>query len=119
MLLRLAFWLTVVVFLLPSDPQQQARLHAALTGALARAGGFCDRNTGTCSAGGEVWATFLRKAEFGMRLVGDLIGGARTPPDAAPPPADWRGPGRAEPRGRQLPPGFYRPPGRGPGYGGG
>ena len=44
MLLRLAFWLAVVVFLLPSDPQQQARLHATLMGAMGRAGGFCDRN---------------------------------------------------------------------------
>lgn len=115
-LLRVAFWLTVVVFLLPSDPQQQARLHAALTGAIERAGGFCDRNTSTCMAGGEAWVAFLRKAEFGLRLVGDLVGGGRTLPDAGPPPDYRRGPGRTDPRGPRLPP--YQPSWRG-GHGGG
>ena len=43
-----------------------------------------------------------------MRLVGDLIGGGRTLPDAAPPPDYRRGPGRADPRGREPPP-FHRP----------
>jgi hypothetical protein len=112
MLLRLAFWLAVVVFLLPSDPQQQARLLAAATTAMERATTFCDRNAKACAVGGEVWANFLKKAEFGMRLLGDLLGG-RPAPDAAPAPQDKHGAAKADPSGSPLPLETYRPPWRG------
>jgi len=117
-LLRLAFWLSVVVYLLPSDPQQQARLRATVLSVTGRGTTVCDRNDGTCLAGGEVWTTFIRKAEFGLRLVGDVIGGGRTLPDAAPPSWDrYRG-GRADPRGPPLPPDVHQPPWRGQPRGG-
>jgi hypothetical protein len=87
-LLRLAFWLGLLVLLLPSDPQQQARLYAAATAMVERAAGFCDRNARTCAVGGEVWAIFLKKAEFALRLVGDLVAGRPAP--QAPPPQDKR-----------------------------
>jgi hypothetical protein len=98
MLLRLAFWLAVLVFLLPSDPQQQARLYAAATTAMERVATFCDRNAKTCGVGAEVWATFVRKAEFGLRLIGDLLAG-RPGPDSAPATPHKRGLGKTEPRG--------------------
>jgi hypothetical protein len=97
-LLRLAFWLSVVVFMLPSDPQQQARLHAIVMSALGRVNTYCDPNDRTCGAGGEVWATFVKKAEFGLRLIGDIVGGVRTLPDGAPPPPDKRWTPRVDPR---------------------
>lgn len=119
MLLRLAFWLTVVVFLLPSDPQQQARLRATVMSIMGRATTFCDRNDGPCAAGGEVWASFLRKAEFGMRLVGDLIGGGSTQPGAAPPPPGRHPTGRLDRRSPPpSPPGLYQPQWRGQNGGG-
>lgn len=96
MLLRLAFWLAVVVFLLPSDPQQQAKLHAAATTAMERVTTFCDRNAKTCVVGAEVWANFVKKAEFGLRLIGDLLAG-RPGPDSAPDTPDRRRLGKAEP----------------------
>jgi hypothetical protein len=119
MLLRLAFWLAVVVFMLPSDPQQQARLRATVMSIMGRATAFCDRNDRTCAAGGEAWATFLRKAEFGMRLVGDLIGGGGPQPDWGPPPPDRRWNGRPDRRPPPpVPPGFHQPPWGGPNGGG-
>ena len=112
-LLRLAFWLAVIVFLLPSDPQQQARLSSTVTTAIERLTTFCDRNAKTCVVGAEVWANFVKKAEFGLRLVGDLLGG-RPSPDPAPPPQDKRGAGKTDPRGALSPSDLYQPPWRGP-----
>lgn len=75
---KLAFWLGLVVMLLPSDAQQQARLYTTATTAVERVTTFCDRNARTCTLSAEAWATFLRKAEFAARLVGDMINtGAR------------------------------------------
>jgi hypothetical protein len=127
-LLRLAFWLGLLVLLLPTDAQQQARLSGFANSAMERLTGFCDRNGRTCAAGNDLWSTFLRKAEFGVRLVGDLLGaGGRQPPPPgtapgpapgippgmAPPPPDRRS-GRADPRGTLTPSDLYQPPWRGP-----
>jgi hypothetical protein len=90
-LLRLAFWLSLLVFVLPSDPQQQARLYAAVAAVTQRASTFCDHNGRTCDVGGEFWATFLRKAEFALRLVSDLVSGRQGP--EPPPPPQRRGTG--------------------------
>ena len=113
MLFRLAFWLAVVVFLLPSDAQQQARLYATATTAMERVTTFCDRNAKTCVVGAEVWANFVKKAEFGLRLLGDLLTGPPGP-DTAPPPQDKRGAGKADPRGTLSPLDLYQPSWRGP-----
>jgi hypothetical protein len=111
-LLRLAFWLAVVVYLLPSDPQQQARLHAIVMSALGRVNTYCDPNDRTCGAGGEAWATFVKKAEFGIRLIGDIFGGVRTPNGG--PPHDPRWTGRPDPRRPRPPSELDQPPWRGP-----
>ena len=126
--MRLAFWLALLVLLLPTDAQQQARLSNVANSAMGRFTSFCDRNGKTCTAGGDLWSTFLRKAEFGVRLVGDLLGaGGRQapapdvrsdvapgmPPNMAPPPQDRRT-GRADRRGTLTPSDLYRPPWRGP-----
>jgi hypothetical protein len=77
-LIRLAFWLGVVVLLLPTDAQQQARVYNTAVSTIERVTTFCDRNARTCTVAGEAWATFLKKAEFGARLLGELISsGAR------------------------------------------
>ena len=107
-LIRLAFWLGLVVLLLPTDERQQARLYGTAVSTVERVTTFCDRNAQLCSASVDFWATFLRKAEFGARVVGDLITSSGrkdevTPavdvvpaPAPAPAPADFRR--RAEPR---------------------
>jgi hypothetical protein len=114
-MLRLAFWLAVVVYLLPSDPQQQARLHAIVMSALGRVNTYCDSNDRTCGAGSELWASFVNKAQFGLRLVGDIVsgGGGRRPPDE-PRLQDRRWNGRADPRRPRVPQEDYTPR-RGPG----
>jgi hypothetical protein len=130
-LMRLAFWLALLVLLLPTDSAQQARFTSFAGGALERLSGFCDRNATTCEIGSAAWATFLRKAEFGLRLVGDLVGvggerhASAPAPDQrpdAPPLAYGKRPGnrpgssmgKAPPPVDALPPDPYQPPWRAP-----
>jgi hypothetical protein len=81
--IRMAFWLGVAVMLLPTDAQQQARLYSTAVNAVERASTFCDRNTRTCEMGAQAWAAFLKKAEFGARLVGDMISSRVGHPETA------------------------------------
>ena len=81
--IRLAFWLGLVVLLLPSDERQQRRLYAAAVATIERATTFCDRNPKVCEASGDLWAMFLKKAEFGARVAIDIAGsGGRASDDA-------------------------------------
>lgn len=72
-LLRAAFGLAVIVMLLPTDEAQQAKIVGSAGIAAERAATFCERNAATCAAGAELWATFLKKAEFGAKLAGNLV----------------------------------------------
>jgi hypothetical protein len=96
--IRMAFWLGLVVLVMPTEEHQQARVYNAATAAVERAATFCDRNPKTCATGGQLWATFLKKAEFGARLAVDLISKSGRD-DAASPSVQ---PAKAEPRGRRV-----------------
>ncbi len=71
-LIRTAFWLSLVVLLLPSDAQQQARLYNTASDAASHAATFCDRNRSICNQGALYWASFQTKLEFGTRMAIDL-----------------------------------------------
>lgn len=116
-LIRVAFWLSLAVLLLPTDERQQARLYGTAAATLERVVTFCDRNAQTCATGADLWATFLKKAEFGGRMAVELIsstgrkdGGAPTP-TAEPISATGPEP-KAAPRGT-LTPTDLGPPWRG------
>lgn len=118
-LLRTAFWLSVVIFLIPVDHTAEQQAQTATVqpiGALEAAtaaqatisdmSGFCGRNPTACDIGGRVATTFLLKAQTGARMVYDFIDrsladkagatdvdhGTLTATDLAP---AWRGPGKA------------------------
>jgi hypothetical protein len=100
-LIRLAFWVGLAVLLLPSDERQQERLYATAAATVERAATFCDRNEKVCATAGELWATFLKKAEFGARLAINAAGAAgRASDDAAPLPPQ---PASARPEPRLNP----------------
>lgn len=103
--------LGAVVALMPTDQAQQARFYEQAAGAVRWTVTFCDRNAAMCTEGQALWATFVKKAEFGAGVAYDLIqrqisGSAEAPvhpasdADSAPRgtlrPADlepvWRGP---------------------------
>jgi Family of unknown function (DUF5330) len=70
--IRTIFVLAVGVMLLPTDEAQQAKVAGNAGAAAASAATFCERNPSTCAAGSEMWALFLKKAEFGARLAGSM-----------------------------------------------
>ena len=83
--IRVAFWLSLVVLLLPTDERQQARLYGTAVATAERVTTFCDRNAQTCATGAELWATFLKKAEFGARIAIDLATSSGRKDEAAVP----------------------------------
>ncbi len=72
-LIRTAFWVSLVVMLMPSDERRQADLFGSASAAVQWTVTFCDRNSDFCSRSGEFWQTFKQKAEFSARLASDLI----------------------------------------------
>ncbi|WP_237154861.1 DUF5330 domain-containing protein [Oryzibacter oryziterrae] len=85
-LIRTAFWLSVVIMLIPvdQDAARQSRagneqpigaLEAASAAqeALNDVSGFCGRNPAACSIGERVGTTFMLKARTGARIVSDFI----------------------------------------------
>jgi hypothetical protein len=107
-LIRAAFWLSVVVLLLPSDPQtgaQAPRVSAidglvAARAAVADMSAFCDRNPGVCVTGNAAFKVFVAKAEYGAYMLYRYLEQAKSlkaddhgtlkREDIAP---AWRGPG--------------------------
>jgi len=84
--IRLAFWLGLAVLLLPADERQQARLYGTAAETVERVTTFCDRNARVCSGSAELWATFVKKAEFGARMAVDLVSNAARKPEEAEAP---------------------------------
>ena len=108
-LIRMAFWVGLVVVLLPTDERQQARLYGTAVATVERVTTFCDRNAQACAAGAELWSTFVKKAEFGARMAIDLAtssgrkdedAGAATQPAAS---AKVKPEAKPEPSGHQVP----------------
>lgn len=71
-LIRMAFWVGLIVLLLPSDKERQAQLYKTATEAVHRAATFCDRNAALCEQSAKHWAVFRTKLEFGTKLVFDM-----------------------------------------------
>jgi hypothetical protein len=120
--IRATFWIGLLVLLLPTDERQQQRLYSTAVATVERATTFCDRNAKVCDATSEMWAMFLKKAEFGVRMAIDLAGsGNRAQDEAVPLPAQPtsarpRPEARMEPvRRGTLTPADLTPAWRGPG----
>ena len=81
-LLRAAFWLSVVVVLLPADSDtgdKAPRISAleALTAAestVADVSQFCDRNPDVCVTGGSAFHVFSEKVRYGVKMLYGVFG---------------------------------------------
>jgi len=81
-LLKLAFWLTIVVLLLPSDraqqgatPQVGASQAVSATGAVVTdVRGFCARQPDACAVGSSALTEFGHKAHAGAKMLYDFLG---------------------------------------------
>jgi hypothetical protein len=91
-LLRIAFWLSIVVLLLPSDPAKRGDNGRTQVGpteafevahaALDDARDFCARRPDTCVVGSQAFQTFGQKAQHGAKLLYEFLSNrfAETPP---------------------------------------
>lgn len=72
-LIRSAFWLFLLVMILPSEPAEQARLYQTASHALHQAATFCDRNAAICAEAEAQWVIFRRKLAVGTQMASDLV----------------------------------------------
>jgi Family of unknown function (DUF5330) len=67
--IRTAFWLLILILLLPTDQEQQARIYGTAQSAVSDVAGFCDRNPQTCATGQDALDVMVKKAEFGAKVL--------------------------------------------------
>jgi hypothetical protein len=80
-LLRAAFWMTVVVLLLPGDPKTGAdaprvgvvEAFVAARSAVADFSAFCERNPETCATGSTAMQVFVAKVKYGAEVVSSAL----------------------------------------------
>jgi hypothetical protein len=79
-LLRVAFWLTIVLALLPSGSSKPVQSSVGATEAMVAAGaavsdvsGFCDRQPNACAVGAQAAALIGQRAQAGAKMVYDFI----------------------------------------------
>jgi hypothetical protein len=74
-LIRTAFWLTIILLLLPTDEQQRSEVYGTAQAAVHDVATFCDRNPETCARGKDAFGVLVQKAQYGARMLMDLING--------------------------------------------
>jgi hypothetical protein len=74
-LLRTAFWLMIIVLLLPTDERQRNEVYGTAQAAVHDLATFCDRNPETCAKGKDAFGVLVQKAQFGARLLIDMFNG--------------------------------------------
>jgi hypothetical protein len=79
-LLRVAFWLTIVLALLPSGSSKPVPNSVGATEAMVAAGaavsdvtGFCDRQPNACVIGAQAAVAIGQRAQAGAKMVYDFI----------------------------------------------
>lgn len=72
-LMRSAFWLIVLILLIPTDGAQQKKIYGMAQTAVADIGSFCDRNPETCASGQFVVNALVQKVQYGARMVQALV----------------------------------------------
>jgi len=80
-LIKAAFWLTIVLLLIPADSgsgRKEDRVDAADAVAAAQATfedvrGFCGRQHGACDIGGKLLVTLSDKAQAGAKMLYDFL----------------------------------------------
>lgn len=102
-LLRIAFWLSIVLLLIPADPESGTEAPTvtvldalvATRSTIADLSHFCERNADVCATGGAAWALLTERAASGFHALieqfapADDDGNTLRPEDQEP---VWRGP---------------------------
>jgi hypothetical protein len=90
-LLRLGFWLTVVLVLLPSGGSQPTpKVNVSAVEAMSAAGaavsdvkGFCGRQAGACAVGSQVAHALGERAQAGAKMLYEFLSEQFGPSDTA------------------------------------
>jgi len=121
-LLKTAFWLTVVVMLLPANekrpPSQVGATEAvsAATATMSDMRQFCSRQPDACAVGSQAATTFGQKAQAGAKMLYEFLSDRTAPNETgsvAGKPADRPG-HAAQPSQHTLTPADIAPTWRGP-----
>jgi Family of unknown function (DUF5330) len=88
--LRSAFWLTILVMLLPADPVTGAAPRLTIVDAVTAAretiadlSGFCQRNRDVCVTSGAAIQLVAERAENGVEMIYEFLDGPSEPQDRA------------------------------------
>jgi hypothetical protein len=60
-LIRTAFWLIIIILLLPTDEGQQSKVYGTAEAAVKDVATFCDRNPDTCTTGRDAFQVLVHK----------------------------------------------------------
>lgn len=74
-LIRTAFWLLILVLLLPTDQDQQNQIYGSAQATVNDVVGFCDRNPQTCATGQDAFTVLVQKAQYGAQMLMTLVEG--------------------------------------------
>lgn len=72
-LLRSAFWLVILILLIPTDEAKQQQIYGTVRTALNDVTSFCERNPRTCASSQEAFDTLMRKAQTGGAMIMALV----------------------------------------------
>lgn len=72
-MIRTAFWLSLLILLLPTNEQDQRVVYGNAEAAVRDLSTFCARNPDVCDASKDAAATFSKKAQFGAKMVMDFF----------------------------------------------
>lgn len=72
-LIRTAFWLCLLILLLPTDEQEQRVVYGNAEAAVKDLSSFCARNPEVCEASKDAAHTFSKKAQFGAQMLMDFF----------------------------------------------
>lgn len=94
-LIRTAFWLSIIILLLPMDDAEQevagqanlsaGQMFTAARSTLFDVANICDRNPQVCSTGQAALETFGRKAVYGAGLLADAVSNATVGEESSAP----------------------------------
>ena len=74
-LFRSAFWLLILVLLVPTGEDQQNKIYGTAQAAMNDVMTFCDRNPQTCATGQDAFTVLVQKAQYGAQMVMTLVEG--------------------------------------------
>lgn len=87
-LVRSAFWLVVLILLIPTDEAQQKKMYGTAQAAVEDIRSFCDRNPDTCATGQNLFNVLVQKAQYGAQMVQTLVNEHATGASSSQPPAN-------------------------------